>query len=276
MSEGAIKLRSRTHGEAGPDVIALHGGPAGVGEAEPVARGLSGKFSVYEPFQRGSGDVPLTVAVHIEDLHQFIQDVTLDSKPSLVGQSWGAMLALAYASIYTESISALALVGCGTFDAESRRKMEETIDSRLDETVKRRILSLANEYPDPTLRTRAQHALIERAYSYDPIPDPDQLNLNEPFDSRAHTETWNDMIKLQEEGYFPAAFSRIKAPVLMIHGDYDPHPGEMIHAKLKSYIPQLEYHKLTNCGHMPWQERRARKEFFMVLSNWLLQNTERP
>jgi pimeloyl-ACP methyl ester carboxylesterase len=276
MSEGAIKLRSRTHGEAGPDVIALHGGPAAVGEAEPMARGLSGKFSVYEPFQRGSGDVPLTVAVHIEDLHQFILGVTLESKPSLVGESWGAMLALAYTSIYTDSISALALVVCGTFDVESRRKMEETIDSRLDETVKRRLLSLAHEYPDLTMRIRAHHRLIEPVYSYDPIPASDQFDLNEPFDSRAYAETWNDMMKLQEEEYFPAAFSKIKVPVLMIHGDYDPHPGEMIYAKLKAYIPQLEYYKLTNCGHFPWQERRARKQFFMILSNWLLQNIERP
>ena len=126
------------------------------------------------------------------------------------------------------------------------------------------------------MRIRAKHKLIERAYSYDPIPVSDQLDLDEPFDSRAYTETWNDMMKLQKEEYYPSAFSRIKAPVLMIHGDYDPHPGEMIYARLKTYIPQLEYYKLTNCGHFPWQERRARKQFFMILSNWLLQNIERP
>ena len=126
------------------------------------------------------------------------------------------------------------------------------------------------------VKIRAKRKLTERAYSYDPIPVSNQLDLNEAFDSRAYTETWNDMMKLQEDEYYPSAFSRIKVPVLMIHGDYDPHPGEMIYAKLKTYIPQLEYYKLTNCGLFPWQERSARKEFFMILSNWLLQNTESP
>jgi pimeloyl-ACP methyl ester carboxylesterase len=39
-----------------------------------------------------------------------------DAKPSIVGESWGAMLALAYASAYPETTAAIVLVGCGTFD----------------------------------------------------------------------------------------------------------------------------------------------------------------
>jgi pimeloyl-ACP methyl ester carboxylesterase len=269
-------LRTRTYGKTGPEVIVLHGGPAAVGEAEPVARGLSRNFRTFEPFQRGSGDEPLTVAVHVEDLHRLVQSISDDTRPSLVGESWGAMLALAYASTYPDSNGALVLIGCGTFNQESRRIMNETIESRLDETSRTKLRSLAADYADPDERLHEQHKLTARAYSYDPIPADEQLELTEPFDARAHQEAWNDMLQLQEKGIYPAAFSSIKSPALMLHGVYDPHPGEMIYASLKAHIPHLEYHELANCGHSPWQERQARKEFFMVMTNWLLTHCERP
>lgn len=36
----------------------------------------------------------------------------------------------------------------------------------------------------------------------------------EPFDTRAHTETWEDVVQLQEAGVYPAAFAAITSPVL--------------------------------------------------------------
>ena len=77
------------------------------------------------------------------------------------------------------------------------------------------------------------------------------------------------MVRLQNEGVYPAAFAAIKSPVLMLHGAVDPHPGEMIRASLAPYIPQLEYREWDRCGHYPWLEKATRTEFFSVLRNWL-------
>jgi pimeloyl-ACP methyl ester carboxylesterase len=263
-------LRTRTYGKTGPELIVLHGGPAAVGEAEPIARGLSPSFRVLEPFQRGSSDQPLTVAVHVEDLHRLVEGVSDDTRPSIVGESWGAMLGLAYASTYPGSIAALVLIGCGTFDAASRRAFDEVIDSRLDEASREKLQSLSTDYSDPEERLRERHRLTAKAYAYDPIPADEQLELKEPFDMRAHREAWDDMLGLQERGVYPAAFSRIKTPVLMLHGAYDPHPGRLVRASLQAHMPHLEYYELANCGHSPWRERQSRKEFFMVMRNWLL------
>ena len=123
-------MKTQAYGETGPVVIVLHGGPAAVGEAAPIARRLSALFRTIEPYQRGSGNETLTVSRHVEDLHQLIQSMQNDSKPSIVGESWGAMLALAYASAYPDTTDALVLVGCGTFDKASRARMNETIESR--------------------------------------------------------------------------------------------------------------------------------------------------
>jgi pimeloyl-ACP methyl ester carboxylesterase len=77
------------------------------------------------------------------------------------------------------------------------------------------------------------------------------------------------MVRLQNEGVYPAAFASIKSPVLMLHGAEDPYPGQMIRASLVRYIPQLEYREWNRCGHYPWLEKAARDEFFSVLRNWL-------
>jgi pimeloyl-ACP methyl ester carboxylesterase len=41
-------------------------------------------------------------------------------------------------------------------------------------------------------------------------------------------------------GIEPQAFAAITAPVLMVHGDDDPHPGA-IRETLRPFLPQLEY-----------------------------------
>src|SRR5262245_45400158 len=108
-------LRLRTYGSAGQVVIVLHGGPAAVGGGAGLAQGLSDRFHVFEPWQRGSGPEPLTVARHVEDLHELIRGRLPSQRPAIMGESWGAMLALAYGAAHPDSVTAIGLVGCGTF-----------------------------------------------------------------------------------------------------------------------------------------------------------------
>ena len=77
------------------------------------------------------------------------------------------------------------------------------------------------------------------------------------------------MLRLQEEGVYPAALAAIHEPTIMLHGDYDSHPGCMIRASLEPHLPQLEYREWKRCGHYPWLEKAAREEFFIVLHQWL-------
>lgn len=264
----------RRHGEAGPAVIVLHGGPAAAGEAAPLARGLADAFRVLEPWQRGSGGEPLTVERHVADLHGIVEACGTGARPALVGESWGAMLALAYAAAHPESAGPLALVGCGTFDPAARARMREILDERQDDDLRRRLEALRPESGDAA-RLREMHALTAPLYDYDAdpaAPDP----AAPAFDARAHAETWNDMLRLQEEGVYPAAFAAIRGPVLMLHGTHDPHPGRMVRDSLAPHVPQLEYHELDRCGHSPWRERRARGAFFAVLRGWLARRLAGP
>jgi pimeloyl-ACP methyl ester carboxylesterase len=260
-------MRIRTYGSSGSLVVVIHGGPGAAGHMAPVAHGLADAFRVLEPFQRGSGGEPLTVARHVEDLHDLVKARCAGEKPALVGSSWGAMLALAYAAAHPADAGPLALIGCGTFDPDARARLEEIIEERKSGDVQRRLESLAREFPDPDERLRAMGDLISSLYDYDTLPgDPDP---EESFDGRAHQETWDDMIRLQSEGIYPQVFAAIESPVLMLHGAHDPHPGRMIRDGLAPHVERLEYREWERCGHYPWRERAVREEFFAVLCGWL-------
>ena len=77
------------------------------------------------------------------------------------------------------------------------------------------------------------------------------------------------MIRLQADGFHPAACANIDVPVLMLHGEADPHPGVMIYEELRAHMPRLKYRELPQCGHSPWLERWARAPFFETLHTWL-------
>jgi len=254
------------HGLGGPLVLTLHGGPGAPGSISPVARGLADRFRVLEPLQRGAGDVPLTVAQHVADLDEVIRDRAGDAPPALVGASWGAMLALAYAAEHPDRAGPIVLVGGGTWDKVARGTLQQIIRDRMGEEDAVRLETLDEDYPDPAERMEALGDLILPVFAFDADPD---LKSDDAFDAEGNVETWGDMIRLQEAGAYPAAFSAITTPVLMLHGDYDPHPGRPIRDSLLPVLPQLEYVELANCGHDPWIERQARDEFFAVLADWL-------
>jgi pimeloyl-ACP methyl ester carboxylesterase len=119
--------------------------------------------------------------------------------------------------------------------------------------------------PDANRRGAAIGRLMTHVYGDDAENDVEGVI----FDATAHEETWVDMVRLQVEGIYPAAFAAISVPVLMLHGDTDPHPGRSICDALQRHTPQLEYQELPKCGHSPWLEREARKDFFETLGTWL-------
>jgi pimeloyl-ACP methyl ester carboxylesterase len=264
--EGTAMIDVRTYGSTGPTVIVLHGGPGAPGSLAPVARELSNEFRVIEPLQRQSGGEPLTVARHVADLHEVIEARSADERPALVGHSWGANLALCYSAEHPESARAIALVCSGTWDSKARARMRQIIAERVTDDVRARLKALDSS-SDEGLKKRGE--IMGQLYAYELLNNVSDETIE--VDARSNKEVWDDVVRLQEAAVYPAAFSVIKAPVLMLHGAHDPHPGAMIRDTLLPHIPHLEYVELERCGHDPWNERYGREEFFRVLREWLQQ-----
>jgi pimeloyl-ACP methyl ester carboxylesterase len=265
-----VVLETRTYGDPdAPRVVVLHGGPGAPGYMAPVARELSDRYRVLEPLERPSGGEPLSVALHIADLHETLAAHEALSAP-LIGSSWGAMLALAYAAEHASG--PLALLGCGTFDPAARARMVELREAATSEALRARLAELDSiEDLDARLLAKAEAILPRDSYE---LLSTDQELVR--CDARGNRESWSDMVRLQREGFYPAAFARIEAPVLMLHGDTDPHPGAMIRDGLLAHVPQLEYVEFERCGHYLWLERHARESFFARLRAWLKDHALQP
>ena len=128
-----------------------------------------------------------------------------------------------------------------------------------------RELAAADDERRATKLLAAWGDLAAAAQAVDAIEPPDAV---EP-DPAGNEETWSDVLHRQRTGEEPASFAAIRVPVLMIHGDDDPHPGPMIGDSLREFIPTLEYVGLPRCGHEPWRERFARDAFAETVVGWL-------
>lgn len=253
----------RTYGDTGPIVAVLHGGPGAIGSCAQLARDLSSTCRVLEPLQRRSGTTCLTVSQHTDDLAAVIPEPL-----ALVGWSWGAMLGLSFAATHPQLVRSLALVGCGTYDQAARDVYRATMEERLGPVGQKRKAQLKQqlvraEDPDPILAQIG--ALDTYAQAFDLIEEPEPADV----DAAGHAETWADVLRLQEEGIEPAAFAAISCPVLMLHGDTDPHPGPSTFETLRRFVPNIEYREFAQCGHVPWMERWAREPFLTTLRSWV-------
>lgn len=265
----------RRHGEAGPLVAVLHGGPGAPGSAAGLARLLSAEHRVLEPLQRRSGVLPLSVAQHVADLA-----AVLDEPVHLVGWSWGAMLALSFTATHQHLVKSVVLVGCGTYDHASRDAYHEAMAQRFGEAGLAEVTALRDRLAHERSAT-ARDALLARlgtlasaAQHHDALPDDADAHVQ--VDAQGYTETWGDALRLQAEGVEPARFGAITCPVLQVHGEQDPHPGPMIFAALRGHLPGLCYVSLGSCGHEPWRERRAIAPFNAVLCAWLRSVEQHP
>jgi pimeloyl-ACP methyl ester carboxylesterase len=256
------RIDVRTHGTAGPLVAVLHGGPGATGSCAGLARDISPFCRVLEPLQRHSGEVPLTVAQHVEDLAEVLHEPV-----ALLGWSWGAMLGLSFTAAHPELVRSLTLIGCGTYDQESRDAYQATMDERLGPVGRERKAQLKQQLSNATEPDEQDGILAmigsldEHAQAFDLLEESDYAGI----DAAGHAETWSDVIRLQETGIEPAAFSTIACPVLMLHGDTDPHPGRATYQTLRQFVPHIEYREFEQCGHEPWLERWGREPFLEEL-----------
>jgi pimeloyl-ACP methyl ester carboxylesterase len=172
-------------------------------------------------------------------------------------------------------VKGLALIGCGTYDQRSREIYRARMQRNLGPAGRQRKATLREKFeacsPGPQRdRLLAKLGQIDaRAQAFDELRPRAGYRAVLEVDSQGFQETWDDAVRLQRVGREPAAFRAIACPVLMLHGDDDPHPGGRIATTLRRYLPQLEYRSYPRCGHVPWRERHARERFLLDLRAWI-------
>jgi proline iminopeptidase len=242
---------------AGPPAVVLHGGPGAHHDyLLPGFDALAdGRELVYYD-QRGGGrspvarDVPVGWTEQVADLEALRTQWELE-RLTLVGYSWGGLLALLYALTHPGRVARLALVSPAPTWRAARQRFEATFARRnLDPAFQEARRSLR----ESGLRERDPAAFQQRIFELSVAPyffDPARAADLTPFriTGRTQQEVW---ASLGDYDLRPRLPELLGLPSLVIHGEEDPIPIEA--ARTTASLIGAAFHPLPRCGHVPYVE----------------------
>ncbi|HSW80932.1 MAG TPA: alpha/beta hydrolase [Candidatus Saccharimonas sp.] len=251
----------RLYGHAPYTIIAVHGGPGGVGQAQPFAQELGKEYSVVEPLL-----VSETLDGQLQELHDAITANTREPVV-LVGHSYGAMLCYIFAAKFPQLVKKLVMVSSGMLTAETAHGITATRLSRLSPNRQNELLQARDDYKTSTGDAKQKafvqlFSLVQQADAYELLPHSNDLVVVRPH---LYDSVWHGIETLRNSGELAAFGAQIRCPVVAIHGDYDPRPANGIKNVLSKYVPAAQFILLNKCGHYPWYEKQASEEFFARL-----------
>ncbi|MFN2603468.1 MAG: alpha/beta fold hydrolase [Gemmatimonadaceae bacterium] len=257
----AVPLFYARYGPVGKDpLVVLHGGPgADHGYLLPQMLHFAEKHDVLFYDQRGGGrsrtndQEPVTWRTHVEDLAAIAREFALDPL-TVVGYSWGGLLATLYALEAVESpVDRLVLIDPAPFARQYRMQFEDEFRKRQQKPA---IQKMRGELDASGLRERDPDAYRQRLFELSVagyFAHPENARNLTPFRVIARTQqtVWDS---LGDYDLFPR-LREIHCPTLIVHGRDDPIP-------VASSIEGAERMKarlvlLDDCGHVPYVEQPA-------------------
>ncbi len=251
-----IELFVRRAG-TGPPAVVLHGGPGAHHDyLLPGFDALAhGRELVYYD-QRGGGrspvarDVPVGWTEQVADLEALRAHWGLDQL-TLVGYSWGGLLALLYALAHPGRVERLALVSPAPAWRAARERFEAVFARRnLDPAFQEERRQLR----ESGLRERDPAAYQQRIFELSVAPyffDPARAAALTPFrvTGRTQQEVWQSLGDYDLRPRLPGLGG---IPSLVVHGENDPIPIDA--ARAAAELLGAEFHGLPRCGHVPYVE----------------------
>jgi proline iminopeptidase len=253
-----IDIFERRVGE-GPPVVVLHGGPGAHHDYLLPGFDLlgTGRTLIYYD-QRGGGrspvgrEVPVGWREQVADLEALRVLWGLD-RMTLVGYSWGGLLAMLYAIGHPGQVQRLALVSPAPASRAARALFEARFQAR---TLSPALQAARAELRASGLRERDPAAYQRRLFEFAVagyFHDPDRVREMTPFrlTERTQKEVWASLGDYDLRPDLRAL--RLAAHV--VHGDDDPIPVES--ARETAGCLGAGFTLLRDCGHVPHVEAPA-------------------
>ena len=264
------------YGPAGaPQLVVLHGGP-GADHAYllPQMLALAGRYDCLYYDQRGGGRsktddrTPITWRTQVDDLHRVVGELGADPV-SLVGYSWGALLAMLYAIERARAPAAmaacrrLALLDPAPVTRAWRDAFEAAFAARMRSPA---IVALRDALAASGLRERDRDAYRQRAFELSVagyFADPARARDLTPFrvTGRVQQSIWDSLGEFD----LRAGLATVRLPALVVHGRNDPIPLESSQGVADALGAELVV--LDDCGHVPYVEQPA--ALFTALDRFL-------
>ncbi|MGH7701389.1 MAG: alpha/beta fold hydrolase [Gemmatimonadales bacterium] len=258
---------------SGPPVAVLHGGPGAhhdylLPQYDLLARGR--ELVYYD--QRGGGrspaprEAPLGWREHVADLAALREHLGLE-RLTLLGYSWGGLLAVLYYLEHPATVERLALVSPASLTVQLRRRFEADFARRMaDPAVQRardELRASGLRERDPEAHRRRAFELSVAAYFRD-FRDARHLTAFR-VTARTQDAVWASLGEYDLRPRLRDTVSRCTLPVArIVHGTYDPIPIEgsrELAGLLKADLVELPV------GHCPHVE--ATDAFVRALDGFL-------
>jgi proline iminopeptidase len=200
----------------------------------------------------------LTMERYMDDLETLRKHLQAEQL-TLIGHSWGGMLAMEYASQHPGQVKQLVLLDPGGVTSKFWGYFSDNILMRLrDEDLKE--LHLLDSLHKPTLSAKMPGYFYDRQKALDFKSGMDASIFGQPKASRYTITSYNTNEQLRT-----TALATYKGPVDIIQGRQDP-IGESTAYEIKTYLPQTQIHFIERCGHLPWLENAEQvHDFFRLL-----------
>jgi pimeloyl-ACP methyl ester carboxylesterase len=242
----------------------VHGGPGALGSVAAIARELSRDYGVIEPLQTKNSIAGLLVELNA------VLAANCNEPIILIGHSWGAWLAWLYAARFPGEAKKLILVGSGPFEPQYAAEIGKNRLNRLSPTegVEFNALLTALDSSHTTNKDASLKRLgelVAKTDNYCTVEVATKQIDYLPSDGNMYNAIWSEAARLRESGELLELATQITCPVVVIHGEVDPHPLEGVTFPLEKRIKDFTVYPLAKCGHNPWKEKYARKRFYEIL-----------
>ena len=257
-----------------PRLLVLHGGPgADHRYLLPQLLRLGDRYDLLFYDQRGGGrsratsQVPVTWRTHVEDLGAVVAEFGIEPL-SIVGYSWGAMLALLYTieqrrNPHLVPPARLLLLDPAPLTSAYRRQFEAEFARRQQSPE---IRKMREELASSGLREKEPARYRQRAFELGVagyFSDPRKARDLTPFRvvARVQQSVWDSLADFDLIGELEG----IKTPSMVIHGRDDPIPLASSVEAARALGTDLVV--LDDCGHVPYVEQPDR--LFSALDTFL-------
>jgi proline iminopeptidase len=269
------KLYCNTIGD-GDAIVIVHGGPGLAHDYlfEPFKQ-LSDNYKLIFYDQRGCGrsedfkdGQTVTMETMVEDLEGLRKEFGL-VKMNLVGQSWGAIIAINYVLKNSDKVKNLILLEPAPGSSEYIQQVQQTIIKRLSKKDLERLTVISQnpelrsdpvlfkEFMNIRMKTYFYDTTFAREKNFDYF---DTERVKKFFSSSAIFGPYLMSYNLYDN------IKNINCPTLIVHGDYDVIPTEAVE-KMGSAIKNSELHVVEKSGHFVHIEKS--EFYFSTIRNFL-------
>lgn len=265
-----VPLFARWIGDGGPVIVTLHGGPGASHDyLRPQFDALASGRTILYYDQRGSGGSPvereadLSWRAHVADLHAVVS-AHATAPVTLLGFSWGGLLALLYALEHPGAVARLGLVAPAPAYPEARERYNAEFERRQSAPE---IAAARAELSQSGLRERDPDSFWRRAFELSVagyFREPSRARLLTPFrvSSRVQQAVWHSLRGMD----LRPRLGSVQADTLILHGRFDPVPLEASET-LAALMPHSRLLVFDDSGHALYAEETAR--FVATMGDWL-------